>query len=458
MHKHQRQVNILLTVCGIVMLAMVTRIATPVAHDGQSKDEVFVPGAWATTTTENVLVVTQIRIDPRPRSDLRYGARKPGRIQILRRVRRDMTKNWDRVNSPRVVNGKNRNGRLVNERPADRHQHLMENKTTLVDTRPPVSLHADETADSVSYLPVSYPSSTAEPVSYQPESYLSSTAVPSEDELPDLRVNINNTLGSSKTGDHRWKHSCWSRVTENATWGLPSTWFSGLKKFLDCGEWQELAVLGSLMSLVLLGLVGSVGYQVGHWVEMRKRRFFQPPSRIFQSRIKGRKARGWTPLLRTRLFRQTGSMEDIEGNYSTRSSGRRTEVLRPLVSGREASGMSELDRSVPVYCSSTPANAIEAYATIRPSGRTPVLAARAYSCDFEGLETFTPRIATRSTMRMRDEVRGSYVPSSMPEPPAVSMEDFPKPPVSLLRDVSEFEADEREFRSPLHSSDEEESG
>ena len=128
--------------------------------------------------------------------------------------------------------------------------------------------------------------------------------------------------------------------------------------------------------------------------------------------------RGWTPLLR----RQTGGLEDVGEDYFTPPSGRRIEVLRPLVSGREASRVSELDRSVPVYCCSTTSNVVEGYATIRPFGRSSL---KARSCDFERLETFTPRIATAS-----------------------SAEDFPEPP----------EADELEFASPMHSSDEERSG
>ena len=50
------------------------------------------------------------------------------------------------------------------------------------------------------------------------------------------------------------------------------------------------------------------------------------------------------------------------------------------------------------------------------------------------------------------------MPSSMPEPPAVFMEDLPGPSASLLRNVPEFEVDACEFKSPQPSSDEEGSG
>jgi len=122
-------------------------------------------------------------------------------------------------------------------------------------------------------------------------------------------------------------------------------------------------------------------------------------------------------------------LEDVGEDYLTPLSGRRIEVLRPLVSGREASRVSELERSVPVYCCSTTSNAVEAYATIRPFGRS---STRARSRDSERLETFTPRIATASSAE------------DFPAPPA----DFPAPPA----------ADELEFASPMHSSDEEGSG
>ena len=407
------RVRIVLTICGLAMLAMVTWVIKP---DGQPKDEVFVPDAWTTTTTESVLVVTRIKIDPRPRSDLRYGARKPGKIQILRRVRRDMTENWDRVNPPRVVHGRNRNGRLVNQRPASQPQK--KNKITLVDVRPPVNRSVDETADSVSYLPESSPLPTADPASYLPESYPSSTtAAPST-------VNADYILGFSTRDTDHWKHGCWVEKTVNVTRGVPSTWFDGTRKFVECASPQELAVLGTLVLLVLVGLVGSVGYQVCHRVEMKRRRFYQPASRIFQSKNKGRSVRGWTPLLR----RQTGGLEDVEEDYFTPPSGRRIEVLRPLVSGREASEASGLDRSVPVYCCSTTSSMVDGYATVRPFGRSSL---KARNCDFERLETFTPRVATASRIAT-----------------ASSAEDFPAPPA----------ADELEFASPVHSSDEERSG
>ena len=98
------------------------------------------------------------------------------------------------------------------------------------------------------------------------------------------------------------------------------------------------------------------------------------------------------------------------------------------MSGREASRVSDLDRSVPVYCCSTTSSVVEGYATIRPFGRSSL---KARSCDFERLETFTPRVATAPRIAT-----------------ASSAEDFPEPP----------EADELEFASPMHSSDEEGSG
>ena len=86
--------------------------------------------------------------------------------------------------------------------------------------------------------------------------------------------------------------------------------------------------------------------------------------------------------------RRTEDLEDVEDDYSMRSSGRRIEVLRPLVSRSECSNLNELDRSVPVYCCSTASNVIETYATVRPFRK--------------GLETFTPRIANRDAERMKD--------------------------------------------------------
>ncbi len=195
-------------------------------------------------------------------------------------------------------------------------------------------------------------------------------------------------------------------------------------------------MLGLLMSCVILGLLGSLGYLAAHWVEMKKRRFFQPPSRIFQSRIKGKKARGWTPLFR----RRTEDLEDAEDDYSMRSSGRRIEVLRPFVSRSECSNLNELDRSVPVYCCSAASNVVETYATVRPRRR---------------METFTPRMTSRNAERMQDGACGSYVAVPMPEPQA---EDFPEPPASLLMGTTEAEDDGCEYASPVQSSDEGESG
>ena len=198
------KMRVILAICGMVMLAMVVWIAVSVTHDGRPEEEVFVPGAWATTTTESIMVVTQIRIDPRPRSDLRYRAKKPGRIQVLRRVRRDMTGNWKRVNSPHVAHGKNENGRLVNRRPAD----PMEDTDTHENTQPLVSGPADETAVFADRV-----SSTADPdpVSYLPEDESLSTVAPSG-------ANISCASGSSKRGDDRKGYDCWSRKTTNVAW------------------------------------------------------------------------------------------------------------------------------------------------------------------------------------------------------------------------------------------------
>jgi len=116
------------------------------------------------------------------------------------------------------------------------------------------------------------------------------------------------------------------------------------------------------------------------------------------------------------------------GDYFTPPSGRRIEVLRPLVSGREASEASGLDRSVPVYCCSTTSSMVDGYATVRPFGRSSL---KARNCDFGRMETFTPRVATASRIAT-----------------ASSAEDFPAPPA----------ADELEFALPVHNADEERSG
>ena len=102
------------------MLVLVTWIST-VAQKDQREANVSVPHAgWTTTTTEDVVVVTKIEIDSRVRSGLNYGQKKPGVIQILReeRVKRDLSGSWERVKTRPSKGEKNRDGRLVHERPA----------------------------------------------------------------------------------------------------------------------------------------------------------------------------------------------------------------------------------------------------------------------------------------------------------------------------------------------------
>ena len=71
------KMRFILTVTGIVMLVLVTWIATDAQRD-QREANVSVPHAvWTTTTTEDVVVVTKIEIDSRVRSDLNYGQKKP---------------------------------------------------------------------------------------------------------------------------------------------------------------------------------------------------------------------------------------------------------------------------------------------------------------------------------------------------------------------------------------------
>ena len=167
--------------------------------------------------------------------------------------------------------------------------------------------------------------------------------------------------------------------------------------------------------------------------------------------------RGYIPLVRTRLFKETGSEENVGDDLLPSPPGRRIEVLQPPVSGRKASRMRDSDRSVPVFCKSTPMDAIGVYATIRSNPRSPALAAKAYSCDLEGfaarrMETFLPRTSDRRMLGADNDDSGSYVPFPLPEP-SVTVTEGLSETVDLLRgDAHEVDMDM--FGTPLPSEEE----
>ena len=443
------------------MLVLVTWIST-VAQKDQREANVSVPHAgWTTTTTEDVVVVTKIEIDSRVRSGLNYGQKKPGVIQILReeRVKRDLSGSWKRVKTRPSKGEKNRDGRLVHERPAwgpeDSSTWMPASYSADETTAERLKSYLSTTADDLPTTADPSPVSVEQLTSLAPSNYLPSDLSahePSDSQVQDDLVRTTETRESLVSGD-----SCWSAV--NATWNLPYTWFSGVRAFVECGDWRELAVLGSVVLIVLLSLIASIGYQCLHWAEMKKRRYFQPRQPngvIFQRKEKGRSAtRGYVPLIRTRLFKETGSAEDVEGNLLPSSPGRKIEVLQPV--SKKASRARDSNRSVPVFCRSTPMDAIGVYATVRSNPRSPVLAARAYSCDLEGstvrqMETFLPRTSDRGILGADDDDNGSYVPFPLPEPPVTIMEGLSETAGLLRGDV--HEDDMGMFGTPLPSEEE----